>query len=178
MIPRENSFSTLQTSTNALRFIGKENLKSNRLLNSSRCAHCFAPKTNDSFTRFCTECGLPWQKLTGQPPEIHSVIDNLLLLFNLFICYSASSKFVRTVKQQFHLILMFALFVKHPLDLNNPFDRKRHLRSIEQFNTYLNKFHFFPLRLDFFVHNVNLRIQHIYGNVTFVRVVLCLRLFQ
>ena len=29
-----------------------------------RCAHCFAPKTNDLYTRFCTECGLPWQKLT------------------------------------------------------------------------------------------------------------------
>ncbi|CAF4239593.1 unnamed protein product, partial [Rotaria sordida] len=33
------------------------------------CAHCFAPKTNDSYTRFCTECGLPWQKLTHNPPN-------------------------------------------------------------------------------------------------------------
>ncbi|CAF1212445.1 unnamed protein product [Rotaria sordida] len=37
--------------------------------NVIRCAHCFAPKTNDSYTRFCTECGLPWQKLTHNPPN-------------------------------------------------------------------------------------------------------------
>ncbi|CAF1327128.1 unnamed protein product [Rotaria sp. Silwood1] len=37
--------------------------------NVLRCAHCFAPKSNDLYTRFCTECGLPWQKLTHNPPD-------------------------------------------------------------------------------------------------------------
>ncbi|CAF3345526.1 unnamed protein product [Rotaria socialis] len=40
--------------------------------NVLRCAHCYAPKTTDSYTRFCTECGLPWQKLTNNPPEPNS----------------------------------------------------------------------------------------------------------
>ncbi|CAF1390160.1 unnamed protein product [Rotaria sp. Silwood1] len=40
--------------------------------NVLRCAHCFAPKSNDLYTRFCTECGLPWQKLTHNPPDNYS----------------------------------------------------------------------------------------------------------
>ncbi|CAF3958841.1 unnamed protein product, partial [Rotaria sp. Silwood1] len=44
--------------------------------NVLRCAHCFAPKSNDLYTRFCTECGLPWQKLTHNPPDNYSVIQN------------------------------------------------------------------------------------------------------
>ncbi|CAF1355003.1 unnamed protein product [Rotaria sp. Silwood1] len=40
--------------------------------NVLRCAHCFAPKSNDLYTRFCTEYGLPWQKLTHNPPDNYS----------------------------------------------------------------------------------------------------------
>ncbi|CAF1299483.1 unnamed protein product, partial [Rotaria sp. Silwood1] len=40
--------------------------------NVLRCAHCFAPKLNDLYTRFCTECGLSWQKLTHNPPDNYS----------------------------------------------------------------------------------------------------------
>ncbi|CAF5111422.1 unnamed protein product, partial [Rotaria sp. Silwood1] len=40
--------------------------------NVLRCAHCFAPKSNDLYTRFCTECGLSWQKLTHNPPDNYS----------------------------------------------------------------------------------------------------------
>ncbi|CAF4264488.1 unnamed protein product [Rotaria sp. Silwood2] len=39
--------------------------------NVLRCAHCFAPKANDLYTRFCTQCGLPWQKLTHNPPDTY-----------------------------------------------------------------------------------------------------------
>ncbi|CAF1445315.1 unnamed protein product [Rotaria sp. Silwood1] len=40
--------------------------------NVLRCAHCFAPKSNDLYTRFYTECGLSWQKLTHNPPDNYS----------------------------------------------------------------------------------------------------------
>ncbi|CAF5006509.1 unnamed protein product, partial [Rotaria sp. Silwood1] len=40
--------------------------------NVLRCAHCFAPKSNDLYTRFCRECGLHWQKITHNPPDNYS----------------------------------------------------------------------------------------------------------
>ncbi|UJR21839.1 hypothetical protein I4U23_024913 [Adineta vaga] len=37
-----------------------------------QCAHCFAPKTTDLYTRFCTSCGRPWEKLTKNQPNNYS----------------------------------------------------------------------------------------------------------
>ncbi|CAF1307265.1 unnamed protein product [Rotaria sp. Silwood1] len=58
--------------------------------NVLRCAHCFAPKSNDLYTRFCTECGLPWQKLTHNPP------DNYLTRILCPHCKSTNSIHLRT----------------------------------------------------------------------------------
>ncbi|CAF1326307.1 unnamed protein product [Adineta steineri] len=65
-----HSRNNLLSQENSPQYINVDSQKPPEVL---QCAHCFAPKMTDAYTRFCTSCGRPWKKLTQILPENHSV---------------------------------------------------------------------------------------------------------